>query len=54
MKKLHYGTELQTETPDFFDGSFSDEFNILRENADQHLAFGIGRHTCCLCENQLP
>ena len=23
-----------------------DEFNILRENADKHLAFGIGRHTC--------
>ena len=22
------------------------EFNILRENADKHLAFGIGRHTC--------
>ena len=21
-------------------------FNILRENADKHLAFGIGRHTC--------
>jgi len=23
-----------------------DEFNILRKNADKHLAFGIGRHTC--------
>ena len=23
-----------------------DRFNILRENADKHLAFGIGRHTC--------
>ena len=23
-----------------------DEFNILRNNADKHLAFGIGRHTC--------
>ncbi|MBR51673.1 MAG: cytochrome P450 [Gammaproteobacteria bacterium] len=22
------------------------EFNILRKNADKHLAFGIGRHTC--------
>ena len=23
-----------------------DQFNIERENADKHLAFGIGRHTC--------
>ena len=23
-----------------------EEFNILRKNADKHLAFGIGRHTC--------
>ena len=22
------------------------KFNILRDNADKHLAFGIGRHTC--------
>ena len=23
-----------------------DKFDIERENADKHLAFGIGRHTC--------
>ena len=27
-------------------GDNLDQFNILRENADKHLAFGIGRHTC--------
>ena len=30
--------------PEIFDKP--DEFNIQRENADKHLAFGIGRHTC--------
>ena len=30
--------------PEIFDKP--DEFNIQRENAEKHLAFGIGRHTC--------
>ncbi|MEC8466638.1 MAG: cytochrome P450 [Pseudomonadota bacterium] len=30
--------------PEIFENP--DAFNILRENSDQHLAFGIGRHTC--------
>ena len=39
---LWYGAA--NRDPDIFKNP--DEFNILRENADKHLAFGIGRHTC--------
>ena len=39
---LWYGAA--NRDPDIF--SDPDKFNILRENADKHLAFGIGRHTC--------
>ena len=39
---LWYGAA--NRDPDIFDRP--DEFNILRSNADKHLAFGIGRHTC--------
>ena len=39
---LWYGAA--NRDPEIFESP--DEFNILRENADQHLAFGIGRHTC--------
>ena len=39
---LWYGAA--NRDPDVFKNP--DEFNILRENADKHLAFGIGRHTC--------
>ena len=39
---LWYGAA--NHDPDIFKNP--DEFNILRENADKHLAFGIGRHTC--------
>ena len=39
---LWYGAA--NRDPDIFESP--DEFNILRENADKHLAFGIGRHTC--------
>ena len=30
--------------PEIFDDP--DKFNIMRSNAEKHLAFGIGRHTC--------
>ena len=33
-----------SDLPGFLDKP--DEFNIQRENAEKHLAFGIGRHTC--------
>ena len=39
---LWYGAA--NRDPDIFDRP--DDFNILRNNADKHLAFGIGRHTC--------
>jgi hypothetical protein len=39
---LWYGAA--NRDPEVFESP--DEFNIMRENADQHLAFGIGRHTC--------
>ena len=39
---LWYGAA--NRDPDIFKNP--DEFNIVRENADKHLAFGIGRHTC--------
>ena len=39
---LWYGAA--NRDPDIFKNP--NEFNILRENADKHLAFGIGRHTC--------
>ena len=39
---LWYGAA--NRDPDIFKNP--DEFDILRENADKHLAFGIGRHTC--------
>ena len=39
---LWYGAA--NRDPDIFQDP--DTFNILRENADKHLAFGIGRHTC--------
>ena len=39
---LWYGAA--NRDPDIFENP--NEFNILRENADKHLAFGIGRHTC--------
>ncbi|MBT4203478.1 MAG: cytochrome P450, partial [Rhodobiaceae bacterium] len=39
---LWYGAA--NRDPDIFDRP--DEFNILRSNADKHLAFGVGRHTC--------
>jgi cytochrome P450 len=39
---LWYGAA--NRDPEIFDRP--DEFNILRTNADKHLAFGIGRHTC--------
>ena len=44
MKKLPYGMEAANRDPAVFKDPNS--FNILRENADKHLAFGIGRHTC--------
>ena len=39
---LWYGAA--NRDPDFFINP--NEFDIQRENADKHLAFGIGRHTC--------
>ena len=39
---LWYGAA--NRDPEIFDNP--DEFNIQRENAEKHLAFGIGRHTC--------
>ena len=39
---LWYGAA--NRDPEIFDNP--DTFNILRENADKHLAFGMGRHTC--------
>jgi len=39
---LWYGAA--NRDPEIFDKP--DEFNIQRENAEKHLAFGIGRHTC--------
>jgi cytochrome P450 len=39
---LWYGAA--NRDPKIFDKP--DEFNIQRENAEKHLAFGIGRHTC--------
>jgi cytochrome P450 len=39
---LWYGAA--NRDPDIFENP--NEFNILRANADKHLAFGIGRHTC--------
>ena len=39
---LWYGAA--NRDPDIF--ANPDKFDILRENADKHLAFGIGRHTC--------
>ena len=39
---LWYGAA--NRDPDIFKNP--NEFNILRDNADKHLAFGIGRHTC--------
>ena len=39
---LWYGAA--NRDPDIFENP--NKFNILRENADKHLAFGIGRHTC--------
>ena len=39
---LWYGAA--NRDPEIFDDP--DKFNIMRTNADQHLAFGIGRHTC--------
>ena len=39
---LWYGAA--NRDPEIFEDP--ETFNILRENADKHLAFGIGRHTC--------
>ena len=48
MKKLLYGMVLQIEILMFLK---TDKFNILRDNADKHLAFGIG--DILVLENQL-
>jgi len=39
---LWYGAA--NRDPEIFENP--DDFNILRENADKHLAFGFGRHSC--------
>jgi cytochrome P450 len=39
---LWYGAA--NRDPEIFDDP--DKFNIMRSNAEKHLAFGIGRHTC--------
>jgi cytochrome P450 len=39
---LWYGAA--NRDPEMFDDP--DKFNIMRSNAEKHLAFGIGRHTC--------
>ena len=39
---LWYGAA--NRDPEIFDNP--DKFNIMRSNAEKHLAFGIGRHTC--------